>query len=195
MGQEKDGGDRRGFFKEVLRRYVAPAADFVEEGLEAVKPKPKPLLRPPGALPEAAFVETCQRCGVCGDVCPANAIVYLNQEEEGLNGTPCIRPSQQPCVVCDDLSCMAECPSGALQNIPVDQIRIGLAVVSEGTCVRSKGEDCTACVDLCPLGSEAICLDDQKKVAVLNGCIGCGVCEHVCPTLPKAIVIERRDET
>src|SRR5688500_6924065 len=35
--------------------------------------EPKPdnqWLRPPGALPEAQFLETCSRCAKCAEVCP-----------------------------------------------------------------------------------------------------------------------------
>ena len=184
--------DRREFFREFLRRYVVPAADFVEDRLDAAVPKPRLLLRPPGALTEAAFLETCHRCGHCVDACPAGAIRVLRVRDERRNETPYIDPQRQPCVVCDELACMQVCPSGALRKLPLEEIRIGLARVDQETCVRSRDEDCRQCVDLCPLGRQAIHIDERDLVEVhAAGCIGCGICEHACPTSPKSIVVER----
>ena len=106
-----------------------------------------------------------------------------------MKGTPAIIASVQACVVCTDLDCMSACPSGALQMIPREQIDMGLAVVDAEACVRSKGEWCQSCVDLCPRGSRAIAIGPDDRIDVLEGCIGCGVCEQICPTTPKAIVI------
>ena len=181
---------RRDFFRELLRRYVVPAADYVEGHLELAVPKSRPLFRPPGALPEEMFLETCHRCGHCVDVCPADAIVALEGMDEAVNGTPYIDLERQPCVVCDGLECMAVCPSGALLKLPLEQVRIGLAEVDPAACVRSNGEDCRECITLCPLGERAIGLDEGGPVKVLpDGCVGCGVCQQICPTSPKAIVV------
>ena len=126
----------------------------------------------------------------CVDVCPADAIVALKGVDEAVKGTPHIDPERQPCVVCDGLECMAVCPSGALLRLPLEQVRIGSAEVDPEVCVRSTGEDCRECITLCPLGERAIGLDKEGAVRVmLDGCVGCGVCQHVCPTSPKAIVV------
>jgi len=152
--------------------------------------RPAPLLRPPGALAEASFGATCERSGKCVAACPVHAIQLLRSADPDRDGTPHLVPSQQACVVCDDLSCMKACPSGALTLVDKHAIRIGHAVVDLGTCVRSAGEACRECVDLCPLGSAAIGLDDRGRVEVRrDGCTGCGVCEQHCPTTPRAITI------
>lgn len=185
-----DPSDRRRFFREFLRKTVLPVAEYVEERLEVLNPEPKPLLRPPGAIPEDAFLETCHRCGHCAAACPADAIRPLGGSHPGLRGTPWIDPDRQPCVVCDGLECMQVCPSGALQRLMVDDIAIGLAVVDAATCVRTQGEDCRLCVEACPLGRRAIRLNDEGEVVVSeSGCIGCGVCQHACPTRPRAIKV------
>jgi ferredoxin-type protein NapG len=54
------------------------------------------------------------------------------------------------------------------------------------------GEDCTICIDHCPIGSAAIRLNGNAVEVVENGCIGCGVCQHDCPTSPKSIVVNPR---
>src|SRR5262249_32665814 len=84
---------------------------------------------------------------------------------------------------------MHVCPTGALVPTPLADIDMGTAKWREITCVRSHGEDCTICVDRCPLGSAAIELLDGKIYVIEGGCIGCGVCEHACPTTPKSIVV------
>jgi NAD-dependent dihydropyrimidine dehydrogenase PreA subunit len=115
--------------------------------------------------------------------------VTLEGPDERLKGTPAIVPSRRACVVCDDLSCMPACPSGALVRLSVDDFRIGLAVVDAASCVRTRGEDCRACVDGCPIGSRAIALDAEGAVTIGSACVGCGVCEMVCPTRPRAVVV------
>ena len=185
---DPDATNRRQFFKQFLKKTVLPVADFVEDRLEVLAPQSKPLLRPPGAIPELSFLETCQRCGHCAAACPADAIRPIRGGDESLRGTPWIDPDRQPCVVCDGLECMQVCPSGALQRLMLDDIKIGLAVVDEETCVRTEGEDCRLCVTSCPLGERAIRLDGDGAVFVIaSGCIGCGVCQHACPTQPRAI--------
>ncbi len=151
----------------------------------------EPLLRPPGAVTEAVFGATCQRSGECVTACPVHALRPLRSPDPARDGTPYLVPSQRACVVCEDLSCMKACPSGALTLVPKEAIRIGLASVHHGDCRRSFGEPCRECIDRCPLGSAAIGLDAAGRVEVRSpGCIGCGVCEYYCPTAPRAITIQ-----
>ncbi len=61
-----------------------------------------------------------------------------------------------------------------------------------------KREVCDLCVVYCPLGNEAIELKETGNGKYLpevkEGCVGCGVCQMLCPTQPKAIVIEPEEE-
>src|SRR5205085_12533162 len=118
-------------------------------------------LRPPGALPEQQFRETCSRCGDCVRACPASAIVIDSTGAKG-NGAPYINADVMSCVVCEGLHCMQACPSGALLPTPLADIDMGTAVWREETCVRSTGEDCTICVEKCPLGEIAIKLENDQ---------------------------------
>jgi len=174
---------RRAFFRQVVKRYVEPAVDYLDK-----QAPPPTVLRPPGAVPEGEFLSLCERCHACVSACPADAIRPIGQDGP-LKGTPGIVAAEQPCVVCTDLDCMPACPTGALQVIGRQQITIGTALVAQDLCVRSKGECCQSCVDLCPLGSRAIQIGADNLIEVLDGCIGCGVCEHVCHTTPKAITV------
>jgi len=145
------------------------------------------ILRPPGAKEDDSdFVGTCSRCQSCVTACPVQAI---QMDDEVADGAPYIIAEQQPCVLCDGLMCMYNCPSGAITAVPIGLINMGTAEWREGRCVRSEGTECTMCVDRCPIGPRAIELIGGKVVVHEDGCTGCGVCEHDCPTSPKSIVI------
>lgn len=196
--------NRRRFFREGLRELLKPLAGAMEPleqvahqlgRLEDAVPLPPPppgpdgpWLRPPGALDERAFRDTCSRCGTCVSVCPAQCIKIDHSGKKG-NGAPYIEPDIMPCVVCDGLVCMRDCPSGALVPTALGLINMGTAVWNEYTCVRSRGEDCKICVDQCPIGSVAIQLRENQIRVIENGCTGCGVCQNYCPTSPKSIVV------
>jgi len=191
--------DRRGFFRSSLARLLGPVANYIETKLPIERLISPDLLRPPGAMAERPFLETCFRCGSCADACPADAIILFKGDGER-RGTPHIDPNHRACVICDDLSCMKACPSGALSLVDRHDIRIGLAKVNHETCVRSDGDDCTTCVDACPLGATAIKLNKDGRIEVIDpadsgkGCTGCGVCQEQCPTRPRrAIVIHPYD--
>ena len=50
-----DDHNRRAFFREIFKRVVDPVAAYAEHRL----PQARTQLRPPGALPERAFLDTC----------------------------------------------------------------------------------------------------------------------------------------
>jgi ferredoxin-type protein NapG len=145
-------------------------------------------------MAEAQFLDTCHRCGRCAEACPAKAIALSDSSDPRVSGTPYVDPDRQACVICDELACMKVCPSGALTLVDRFAIRMGLAVVDHDTCVRSKGEPCTICIDKCPIAAVAIRLDETGRVQVIDpgsangpgaisqGCTGCGVCQQYCPT-------------
>jgi ferredoxin len=188
---------RRGFFRDAMRRAVGPLAEYLEDRVpslaEAAKPSRHPPLRPPGAVAESALLDTCFRCGACVATCPAKAIVPMPAGAGRAARTPMVDPDNAACVVCEGLLCTHVCPSGALQPL-TDRyaIDMGLAEVYGGMCVRSRGDECVECVDKCPVAKVAIRFNDEGPPEVLEGCVGCGVCQLYCPTTPKAIVVKPR---
>ena len=67
--------------------------------------------RPPGTLPEEAFLSTCVRCDKCARVCPEGLITPVLFTESIVNaGTPRLIG---PCPRC--LRCTRTCPTGALR--------------------------------------------------------------------------------
>ena len=171
---------------------VEPVAEYIQDRLDVQLPIVREVLRPPGALQERAFLATCYRCSNCVDVCPARAIRIMSTEDVEQTGTPYIDADLAACVACDDLACMKACPSGALKLVgrPAD-MRMGLARVNPLVCMRRQGTTCTLCVDKCPFAGQAIGIGQGGQVEVnACGCVGCGVCQFYCPSLPKAIVVD-----
>ena len=149
------------------------------------------VLRPPGALREPQFKDACSKCAVCVRVCPADCIVIDPAGLRG-NGLPFIDADAAACVLCDGTPCMTECPTGALVVTAVGDVDMGTANWHADRCVRTTaGQDCTVCVDVCPVGEVAIRLaDDGRGIHVIDdGCTGCGLCQNRCPTLPKSITV------
>jgi len=191
---------RRRFFREGLLELMKPlgrtlaplqqAAEQLGKLEEPIAPPPAPVrhwLRPPGSLHEEQFRQTCSRCSECVRVCPAHAIKIDFTGDQG-EGLPYIEPDVMSCVMCSGLSCMNNCPTGALQSTLADYIDMGVAVWHEYSCLRTSGEDCTICVEACPVGAKALVLEEER-VKVREGCTGCGKCQHDCPTSPKSITV------
>jgi ferredoxin-type protein NapG len=67
---------------------------------------------------------------------------------------------------------------------------MGQAKVNAGMCYLSQDRPCSVCIERCPIGQNAIRLGSSGAVDILEtGCVGCGVCQHHCPAIPKAIVV------
>ncbi len=232
MGDDEAPRSRRSFFRQLFIRGAEKLEEsgrkIGEQFSQFVEPEPptyhdynwgyddwndtgQRILRPPGALAEPAFSDTCSRCGDCVNVCPAQAIRIDNTEDPDHpdaehrtgGGLPYIIARESPCVVCDDLSCMKACPTGALERLQSRaQIQMGHATSDHTRCLRGmgyevyddprtlEGEDCQVCVSQCPIEGDAIGIDDHGTVEVRHGCIGCGVCEQVCPAEPEAIWVD-----
>jgi ferredoxin-type protein NapG len=152
-------------------------------------------LRPPGALPDPQFADTCSRCRACVEVCPAHCIQIDPDGVKG-GGVPYIDPNQAACVMCNGLLCMHHCPTGALLPTALGQIDMGTAAWHPESCLRTRAgpsENCTICVEQCPIGEVAIRLDGAGRVTVIeDGCTGCGTCQNQCPTSPKSITVTPR---
>ena len=186
--------DRKDFFKEgplsLFRAFVEGAREDPPPRMPP--PEDVPTLRPPGAAPEAEFLNLCEGGGACADACPADAILMVPRNEGGGRDVPMIQPSVAACVICDELACMKACPSGALQLIPKEAFRIGVAKIDEAACFAWSGLDefCDYCVDRCPVGESAIRMEtrgETKGPVMGDGCVGCGVCEYHCPDYPAAV--------
>lgn len=155
------------------------------------------LLRPPGAAPEAEFLQRCIRCAECMKVCIGRALqpALLEAGPVGL-WTPLVVPRigycEYNCTLCGQV-----CPTGAIAplKLPVKQKKvIGLAVIRTERCLPyAKGVECLVCEEHCPTGQKAILLEEKEVLVdgvsrrlkfpriVDRLCIGCGICETKCP--------------
>jgi ferredoxin-type protein NapG len=150
---------------------------------------PDEVLRPPGALaPDEKFLEACSRCGDCVPVCPNECLTMVTIQDD--DRLPAIDPALKPCVLCDNLPCIAACPDGALVDPGgPERVRIGIARVDPRRCVTFRGSSCDRCYQVCPYPDRAIMMIGGRPLVGSGACTGCGLCESVCPEEPKAIEI------
>jgi len=199
--------NRRRFFRDGLRELLRPLGGAIDKFAEAAKQisdleslasnqTPPPIaphtwVRPPGAVSEQLFPDMCRRSGECVRVCPVQCIKLDPSGYKG-SGAAYIDPEETACIVCADTPCMKACPTGAIVSVSREDIDLGTALWHEDTCLRRDGGSCTMCVDRCPMGSAAIRLREGRIEVVEDGCVGCGVCQHDCPTYPRSITVVPR---
>ena len=153
---------------------------------------PQRYVRPPGALPEVAFLAACSRCGECIKVCPPHAIMQVRAEGGFAAGTPYLDYQVQPCTVCSDMPCVRACPTGALLFPPRgwEGYRLGALELIPERCITFRGESCAVCATVCPVGERAITTDEAGHPVIrAEGCVGCGICVRACVTTPSSLVL------
>ena len=162
---------------------------------------PAYALRPPGALSEEDFLGACVRCGVCVKDCPYDILHLAEWQEEVALGTPYFIARDIPCEMCEDIPCVRNCPTGALNRTmeDIEKAEMGAAVlVDQETCLNLLGLRCDICYRVCPVLDEAITLERFHNTRTgshalfvptvhADQCTGCGKCEYACP-LPVAAI-------
>ncbi|MFA5794910.1 MAG: 4Fe-4S binding protein [Candidatus Brocadiia bacterium] len=156
-----------------------------------------PRLRPPGATsPEEEFLNKCIRCGECMKVCPTNGLQPL-LVESGLYSmwTPTLVPRIGQCsYYCN--ACGQVCPTGAIKALQLEdkqESRIGLAYFDTNRCIPYvHKQTCMTCEEFCPVPDKAIAYNERNGIKypyiVKDRCIGCGMCEKVCPVAGMAAI-------
>ena len=167
------------------------------------KSLPPTAIRPPGALPENDFLGACVRCGLCVRDCPYNTLKLSGFGDPVATGTPYFSARSVPCEMCEDIPCVAACPTGALdkQLKNIVDARMGLAVlIDHENCLNWQGLRCDVCYRVCPVIDKAITLEPQQNVRTgkhslfipvvhADACTGCGKCEKSCVLERAAIKV------
>jgi len=178
------GGTRRQLFRDAFGEWMEQTMARAERRVVVER-----YVRPPGALPEVAFLAACTRCSECITACPPRALVKVPASGGLAAGTPHIRAARQACTVCQDMPCAAVCPTEAL-TIPErgwEGYRIGVLEFMPEHCITYRGMSCTVCTGACPQGDSALALDAEgHPVLRIEGCVGCGICFNVCVSTPKS---------
>lgn len=155
---------------------------------------PATAIRPPGALAEADFLAACVRCGLCVRDCPYDTLKLAELGDSVATGTPYFEARKIPCEMCEDIPCVAACPTGALDRglSEIGEARMGLAVlIDQENCLNFLGLRCDVCYRVCPVIDKAITLElvhnprSDRHAMLLptvhsDACTGCGKCERSC---------------
>ncbi len=192
---------RRNLIRQGVHMFAKPTVEKIQSKIDKVNQtvdkftKRVPLLRPPGALSERAFLQACTRCDKCIHACPKDAILRVPKKMGFLiMDTPYIDPIKVPCVMCDDLPCISACPDGALLPVPGGpaDVEMGYAILDKNKCQAYGHTFCQQCVIDCPIPGAITQNRDQQPIFHKDICTGCGVCVRSCSTvnIPVAIKIK-----
>lgn len=186
---------------------LAQTGKKLDGGLAQLEDKQPPRrttpVLPPGALSARRFATRCTACQLCVAKCPNGVLrpgtdmLTLMQPVMSFERGAC-RPE---CNVCSQV-----CPSDAITPISVEDksaTQIGHAVwVSKNCVVLTDEVSCGNCARHCPAGAIEMVPRDPKDdtspmVPAVNEsrCIGCGMCEYVCPARPFSAIYVEGHET
>ncbi len=197
---------RRRFLTDMARTACGVSLFALGLGLYARQADalPPEYVRPPGALDEKDFLAACTRCGICVRDCPYGILKLAELGKDNpATGTPYFIARTGPCEMCEDIPCIPNCPTGALDHAltDIEKARMGLAVViDQESCIAFLGLRCEVCYNVCPVRGKAITLEYQPNkrsgrhamfIPVVHSehCTGCGLCEKACILEREAIKV------
>ncbi len=154
--------------------------------------KGEAALRPPWAIAEDVFVDTCDRCDRCIKACPSNILF------RGGAGFPEVNFSQAGCDFCQ--ACVEHCPTQALSLDQSDyEAPWSYVAHVKDNCLSERGVVCRSCGDVCETRTIKFKLVvGGSALLELNtaDCNGCGECVSICPVNAIEIKpIDNRAET
>jgi len=144
--------------------------------------------------------------------CPTN-VIQPAVLEAGMDGlwTPVLKPNLGYCEFeCN--RCTEVCPTHAIEPLTLEEkkeFKIGTAVIDRNRCYTyADGYNCAVCEEHCPVPDKAIRFREvdvwnfegkrvkvQQIYVVPDLCIGCGICQNVCPRSDQpAITVHAEEE-
>lgn len=163
------------------------------------------VICPPGSGSLKNLQQHCTGCQLCVTACPngvlspSTGLLHYLQPTMSYENGHC-RPE---CHACSDV-----CPAGAIKPLGATHeekmahkasLKIGRAVWIKDNCIPlTDGVKCGNCARHCPTGAISMIPSDPNdpkspQIPSVNEerCIGCGACEHLCPSRPfSAIHVE-----
>ena len=204
-GESARRSGRRRFLADAARMTGGMALVALGLGTYAHQAQSRPAhaLRPPGARADREFLAACVRCGLCVRDCPYDTLRLARFGDPVATGTPYFVAREVPCEMCEDIPCVAACPTGALDKglTNINDSRMGLAVlIDQDNCLNFQGLRCDVCYRVCPVIDKAITLEPQLNprtgkhtlflpVVHAEHCTGCGKCEKSCVLERAAIKV------
>ncbi|MDR2728046.1 MAG: 4Fe-4S binding protein [Chitinispirillales bacterium] len=183
-----------------VTRAAARAGYNFDGGIAPIEDKKVPARNtpviPPGAGNARHFRARCTGCQLCVTVCPNHVLRPSNKLSEFMQPVMSFERGycRPECVKCSQV-----CPTGAIRPITTAEksaTQIGAAVWRSELCVVNRDNvPCDRCERACPAGAIMrihISADDPSspKIPMIdtNRCIGCGACEHLCPSRPYSAI-------
>lgn len=200
-GLEKTDSGRRAFFLSALMVGTAVTTEAKKgrivplAGMDRKEDRTTPVV-PAGSSSLKNFTDHCTACQLCVSSCPNNVLRPSSSPENFMQ--PEMHFDKGYCrPECNN--CSQVCPAGAIRPIDAEEkssVQIGHAVIRLELCVVNTDEvKCGNCARHCPVGAIRLVKKnpddkDSRLIPCVNEerCIGCGACEHLCPS--EAIHIE-----
>ncbi len=158
------------------------------------------IIRPPGALPEDEFTETCVRCGACLAVCLTKT---LAPTIAGAGWEGFLTPRLVPRIgECDEFCnrCGQSCPTQAIRGMPLAAKRmakLGTARVAKERCLAwAYDKHCLVCQEFCPYLAIRTLKNENgtdSPEVIAERCRGCGICEKKCRSDPSPAILVYND--
>ncbi len=182
----------------LTRRQVLAGATGGAAALLLARGRSTAVIRPPGAVEEERFLALCVRCGRCIGVCVTNGLQPA-ASEAGIAGilTPVMKNRQGgERGGCDNgcNACGTVCPTEAIRPLSLLEksfAKMGTARVDRTRCLAWHDRiACLACEEICPYAAIDVDTKDGigRPVVQPDACMGCGLCERVCPVEGRAAI-------
>jgi MauM/NapG family ferredoxin protein len=194
--------DRRTFIGGALGGVVVSlsmGADILHpsKAFVPLPPRHQGLIRPPGALPEPEFLQSCARCGECLRACPTNTLQpdWYRAGAEGL-WAPRMNLRHAACDQ-DCNACGLVCPTESIRPLSLIErrhARVGVAVILRDKCLPwAQDRRCLVCEEQCPYSAVVLQQDNRYRfglpVVETDKCNGCGRCEDRCPVAGDSAIM------